>query len=265
MSDEKNLSVTGVGGFLCSPPCDVSNHCPTDVPAGSKGKPTCALQAPTPSGGKKNYCVLECSPTTSDAQCGTSASCKPIQGLGICTYDDGAPTPPPAPTPASLPDGCVANSAGDVSCAGNASPEPGCEKVNQLCCTSQLPVAFEKLLAFRAGQKTPFKSLSFACSGNFGGGDAKWATLFGSLLQNVTALTHLALDLSFNDKGGDAVVTAVLPGVLSASPALANFSFIAQASAITDAGASQLGQLLQAHLGHAASALSVDISRNDKD
>ena len=128
-----------------------------------------------------------------------------------------------------------------------------------------MPLAFEKLFAFRAGQKTPFEYLSFTCSGNFGGGDAKWATLFGSLLQNVTGLTHLALDLSFNDKGGDAMVTAVLPGVLKNSPALANFSFTAQASAITDAGATQLGQLLQAHSAHSISALSVDISRNDKD
>ena len=27
MADEKNLSVTGVAGFVCSPPCDASNQC----------------------------------------------------------------------------------------------------------------------------------------------------------------------------------------------------------------------------------------------
>merc|ERR1712162_877 len=33
-----------------------------------------------------------CSPASNDAQCGTNASCKSIQGTGLCTYDDAVDT-----------------------------------------------------------------------------------------------------------------------------------------------------------------------------
>jgi hypothetical protein len=99
---EINITITDVPGSTCSPPCQGfgDKKCPEDKPAGDTATPTCALTDPS---GKK-YCVLVCSPTlpivdqlAADAQCGVDASCKPIQGTGICTYDDGAPTPPPAP------------------------------------------------------------------------------------------------------------------------------------------------------------------------
>ena len=58
----------------------------------STATPQCALQSS--SGGDKR-CALLCSPSlpirdqkAADAQCGTNASCKAIQGNGICTYDD---------------------------------------------------------------------------------------------------------------------------------------------------------------------------------
>ena len=38
------------------------------------------------------YCALICSPSSNDAQCGTNASCKSIQGTGLCTYDDDVDT-----------------------------------------------------------------------------------------------------------------------------------------------------------------------------
>ena len=38
-----------------------------------------------------------CQPSVDDSQCGLNASCKPIQGQGICTYDDVGPSPGPAP------------------------------------------------------------------------------------------------------------------------------------------------------------------------
>ena len=38
------------------------------------------------------YCALICSPSSNDAQCGTNASCKSIQGTGLCTYDDAVDT-----------------------------------------------------------------------------------------------------------------------------------------------------------------------------
>jgi len=92
LSDEVDITITGVAGDVCTPKCTgiLKNKCPTDVPAGVTAKPTCALQDQT---GAK-YCALMCSPTTDekslragDAQCGP-ASCKAIQGVGICTYDD---------------------------------------------------------------------------------------------------------------------------------------------------------------------------------
>ena len=109
-SDEKPISVTDVAGSFCSPSC-TSTACPTDIPTGATASPQCALTLST-TGDK--YCALLCSPTAfikdqkvADAACGDGASCKPIQGKGLCTYDDcgpsPAPTPPPAPTPAPTP------------------------------------------------------------------------------------------------------------------------------------------------------------------
>ena len=52
---------------------------------GTTAKPQCAI---TQASGAQS-CVLVCTPSdSSDAQCGTGASCKAIQGIGICTYDD---------------------------------------------------------------------------------------------------------------------------------------------------------------------------------
>lgn len=89
-SDEQAVQVQGVAGDFCSPKC-TNGKCPTDVPAGATAKPQCALQ--DPSGNK--YCALICSPSlpianqmVADAQCGINASCKPISGVGLCTYDD---------------------------------------------------------------------------------------------------------------------------------------------------------------------------------
>merc|ERR1711871_193756 len=90
-SDEKNVSIQGVPGAVCTPACTgiFKTKCPTDVPSGVTATPTCALQDAS-SGAK--YCALICSPSVDlkslragDAQCG-SASCQPISGTGICTY-----------------------------------------------------------------------------------------------------------------------------------------------------------------------------------
>ena len=110
-SDEQPVSVTGIDGSFCSPDCTTA-ACPTDVPAGATATPQCALTAPSGAKG----CALMCSPSATikdqkvaDAACGAGASCKPIQGTGICTYDDcgppfPAPTPPPPPpTPPTPP------------------------------------------------------------------------------------------------------------------------------------------------------------------
>merc|ERR1711959_307348 len=83
-SDEQAIQIQGVAGDFCTPKCDSSGACPTDVPSGVTAKPQCALQ--DTSGNK--YCALICSPSGNDDQCGTNASCKSIQGTGLCTYDD---------------------------------------------------------------------------------------------------------------------------------------------------------------------------------
>merc|ERR1711975_17313 len=83
-SDEVSIQIQGVQGAVCSPKCTMGIFCPSDVPAGVTAKPQCALQ--DSSSGSK-YCALICAPGN-DAQCGTNASCKSIQSVGICTYDD---------------------------------------------------------------------------------------------------------------------------------------------------------------------------------
>jgi len=90
-SDELQISIQGVSGDFCSPHCSLFKACPKDVPTGVSAGPQCALSSPQ---GDK-FCALICSPTAeiadqkaADAQCGTNASCKAIQGVGICTYDD---------------------------------------------------------------------------------------------------------------------------------------------------------------------------------
>merc|ERR1711959_279306 len=67
----------------------LKTKCPSDVPAGVTAAPQCALQD---SGSGDKYCALLCSPSNiikdqkaADAQCGTNASCKPIQTVGLCT------------------------------------------------------------------------------------------------------------------------------------------------------------------------------------
>jgi hypothetical protein len=90
MSDEQNITITGVAGSVCSPAA-TGGKCPTDTPAGCTITPAAILQ--DQSGDK--YCALECSPSLpikdqklADAICGVdNMSCKPISGVGICTYD----------------------------------------------------------------------------------------------------------------------------------------------------------------------------------
>jgi len=83
-SDEVKIEIQGLKGDFCSPACDGSS-CPTDVPSGVTAKPMCALQD---SSSKKKYRALICTPSAGDAQCGANGSCKSIQSVGVCTYDD---------------------------------------------------------------------------------------------------------------------------------------------------------------------------------
>lgn len=258
LPDERNITVDGVPGDLCAPIChpQATPACPTDRPAGVTAQPQCEL---TFKDGVKG-CILVCSPSVDeislrlgDAQCG-AGSCQPIQNVGVCTYG--------APPPTGLPVGCVASGTGAtaaVSCTGNASPEPGCERLNRLCCLSQLDITFAALRRYR--EQTPFVELSLGCSGDFGGADAAWAELFGSLLKNVTGLRRLSLDLSSNHNGpADSILDAVEPA-LQANPGLSNFSLNLAASNISDGGAARLGSMLLAHFK--GSTLAVTLSQSD--
>eukprot|EP00931_Biecheleriopsis_adriatica_P116924 TRINITY_DN924_c0_g1_i8.p1 TRINITY_DN924_c0_g1~~TRINITY_DN924_c0_g1_i8.p1 ORF type:complete len:189 (+),score=43.73 TRINITY_DN924_c0_g1_i8:120-686(+) len=88
-TDEEAVRVQGLQGDFCSPKC-TSGGCPTDVPAGDKATPTCALRTTT---GDK-YCALVCQ---EDSDCGywflpedhghrPAGSCQKIMGAGICSY-----------------------------------------------------------------------------------------------------------------------------------------------------------------------------------
>ncbi len=79
-ANELNVTLEGVPGAFCSPPCTASGTCP----AGGSGsvQAECALEvngASTPT-----YCALICTP--GQAGCPKGATCQAIQGVGICTY-----------------------------------------------------------------------------------------------------------------------------------------------------------------------------------
>lgn len=83
LSDELNITVTGVNGAICGAECSIFKACPTDHPG--TAAPECALED---SASNKKYCALLCTPgALGDAACGPKASCKSVSTAGICTYD----------------------------------------------------------------------------------------------------------------------------------------------------------------------------------
>jgi hypothetical protein len=82
---EEAIRITGLAGDFCSPSCSPSQACPTDVPKGTTAKPQCVLEA----GGaaQPTNCALICDPSATSGGCPEKASCKAIQGTGLCTYD----------------------------------------------------------------------------------------------------------------------------------------------------------------------------------
>merc|ERR1711907_924731 len=84
LSDEQAIQIQGASGDFCTPKCTgiLKMSCPQDLPDGVTAKPQCARK--DQSGNK--YCALICTPGANDS-CG-KATCKSIQGTGICTYDD---------------------------------------------------------------------------------------------------------------------------------------------------------------------------------
>ena len=98
LADEKNVTITGVGGAICSSPCSVTRACPQDdfCPGHSPAAPAlCALQDAQ----GKEYCALVCStvlpildPASADAACGSDErmACAELVpfGLGVCVYTE---------------------------------------------------------------------------------------------------------------------------------------------------------------------------------
>lgn len=107
-SGEVNITISGVAGAICTPSC--TSSCPS-APAGFSGaNAQCALQ--NPQGSK--YCALICDPTdTSACDPSGSATCKSLQGTGICTYDNGSPGPGPSPSPSPGPPYDKPNASGE--------------------------------------------------------------------------------------------------------------------------------------------------------
>ena len=66
-SDEQAVRVQGLSGDFCSPKCDSTGSCPSDVPKGDTATPECALRTTT---GDK-YCALICQ---SDSDCGSQVA-----------------------------------------------------------------------------------------------------------------------------------------------------------------------------------------------
>jgi len=87
-----NVTISGVQGAFCAPSC-TSGDCP-GAPSGFDAEAQCALQ--DQSGDK--LCALICNPGDSSAcDASADATCKSIQGTGICTYNQGGPGPGPTP------------------------------------------------------------------------------------------------------------------------------------------------------------------------
>ena len=88
---EEAVQITGIQGSFCSPKCEgLFRRCPQDVPDGATAKPECVLE--TQGSSKPTQCALICTPSENNADgsndaCPNKASCKPISGTGICTYD----------------------------------------------------------------------------------------------------------------------------------------------------------------------------------
>lgn len=79
---EKPVQVTGLKGSFCSPVCKKTSDCPA-APTGTSATPECVLElsgSQTPTN-----CALICA---NGATCPAKASCKSIQGTGICTFDN---------------------------------------------------------------------------------------------------------------------------------------------------------------------------------
>ena len=83
-SDEVALKIEGKGGgIVCSPKCDASGSCPTDVPEGTKATPNCY------NSGGEQCCALQCG---FGSGCPAGATCNDGPFNGLCVYTQTAET-----------------------------------------------------------------------------------------------------------------------------------------------------------------------------
>merc|ERR1712183_22392 len=79
------IQIQGVSGVTCVPECVNYLFCTYPTPPSMNNRTVsaqCALESPTGAA----YCALICDPMGANG-CPTGATCKYIQGTGICTYD----------------------------------------------------------------------------------------------------------------------------------------------------------------------------------
>jgi hypothetical protein len=120
---EVNMTIKGVPGIFCSPPCSASRACPSlgnatiappgvNYPAPPKQlqqyvvKAECAIEQKE--GTKATFCAMVCDPTSPMKRSGCPggplhplfvATCQTVETIGICTYSKSAgPPSPPSPS-----------------------------------------------------------------------------------------------------------------------------------------------------------------------
>jgi len=84
-ANEINATISGITGAMCLPECTATGGCPA-APAGFHATAECVIKDESTG---KQYCGLQCSNLrifSCDRR--KAASCKSIQGTGLCTYDD---------------------------------------------------------------------------------------------------------------------------------------------------------------------------------
>lgn len=82
-SNEVNATISGVDGAMCLPECSLTKPCPS-APTGFDATAECVIE--DKSTGKK-YCGLICESRFLSCDRRLEATCKKIQGTGICTYN----------------------------------------------------------------------------------------------------------------------------------------------------------------------------------
>lgn len=82
-ANEVNATISGVEGAMCLPKCSLTQPCP-GAPSGFDAEAACVIEDEST---KQKYCGLECDGRFLSCDRRLKATCKKIQGTGICTYN----------------------------------------------------------------------------------------------------------------------------------------------------------------------------------